>query len=142
MKKRIFLDTNVVLDLLGEREPFYDSAAKIATLADKGIIHLIVSALSYSTVYYLLSRFEDKEQVKEKIRKFKVITETSDLTDKIVDKGLSSKFSDFEDSLQYYCAIQEDCNILITRNGKDFKESHIPVLSPDEYLNSLKSSQF
>lgn len=142
MKKRIFLDTNVVLDLLGEREPFYDSAAKIATLADKGIIHLIVSALSYSTVYYLLSRFEDKEQVKEKIRKFKVITETSDLTDKIVDKGLSSKFSDFEDSLQYYCAIQEDCNILITRNGKDFKESHIPVLSPNEYLNSLKSSQF
>ena len=142
MKKRIFLDTNVVLDLLGEREPFYDSAAKIATLADKGIIHLIVSALSYSTVYYLLSRFEDKEQVKEKIRKFKVITETSDLTDKIVDKGLSSKFSDFEDSFQYYCAIQKDCNILITRNGKDFKESHIPVLSPNEYLNSLKSSQF
>ena len=139
MKDRLFFDTNVVLDLLGEREPFYDSAAKITTLADRGEIELIVSALTYSTVYYLLSRFEDKEPVKEKIRKFKVIAETSDLTDKIVEKGLSSKFSDFEDALQYYCAIKMDCKILITRNVKDFKESEIPVLTPDEYLNSLLS---
>ena len=139
MKDRLFLDTNVVLDLLGEREQFYNSAAKIATLADKGEIELIISALSYSTVYYLLSRFEDKEVVKEKIRKFKVIAVTSDLTDKIVDKGLSSKFSDFEDALQYYCAIKMDCKILITRNARDFKESEIPVLTPDEYLNSLKT---
>ncbi|MFC0875808.1 type II toxin-antitoxin system VapC family toxin [Saccharicrinis sp. FJH2] len=139
MKDRLFFDTNVVLDLLGEREPFYDSAAKITTLADRGEIELIVSALTYSTVYYLLSRFEDKELVKEKIRKFKVIAETSDLTDKIVEKGLSSKFSDFEDALQYYCAIKMDCKILITRNIKDFKESEIPVLTPDEYLNSLRT---
>jgi len=137
MKDKVFLDTNVVIDLLGEREPFYESAAKIATIADNGKIQLIVSALTYPTVYYLLSRFEDKEVVKEKIRKFKVIAETSDLTDKIIDKGLSSKFSDLEDSLQYYCAIKMDCNILITRNGKDFKESDIPVLTPDEYLKSL-----
>ncbi|GAB1454354.1 PIN domain nuclease [Draconibacterium sp.] len=139
MRKRIFLDTNVVIDLLGEREPFYNSAAKIATLADKGKIQLIVSALTYSTVYYLLSKFEDKEVVKEKIRKFKVIAETSDLTDMIIEKGLASKFSDFEDALQYNCAIQMDCHILISRNGKDFKESVIPVLTPDEYLNSLKN---
>lgn len=139
MRKKIFLDTNVVIDLLGEREPFYNSAAKIATLADKGKIQLIVSALTYSTVYYLLTKFEDKEVVKEKIRKFKVIAETSDLTDKVIEKGLASKFSDFEDALQYNCAIQMDCLILITRNGKDFKESVIPVLTPDEYLNSLKN---
>lgn len=138
MKEKLFLDTNVVVDLLGEREPFYNSIAKIATLADKGKIHLIVSALTYSTVYYILSRFEDKDVVKEKIRKFKVIAETSDLTNKIIDKGLSSKFKDFEDSLQYYCAVKLECTMLITRNGKDFKESEIPVFSPDEYLSRLK----
>jgi len=138
MKEKLFLDTNVVIDLLGEREPFYESAAKIATLADKGKAQIYVSALTYSTAYYLLSRFENSEVVKEKIRKFKVIAETSDLTDKIVDKGLASKFPDFEDSLQYYCALKVDCSIIITRNGKDFKESDIPVLTPDEYLNSLR----
>lgn len=96
-------------------------------MADKGKIQISVSALTYSTVYYLLSRFEDKETVKEKIRKFKVIAETSDLTDKIIEKGLSSKFTDFEDSLQYYCALKMDCNILITRNGKDYNESEFQL---------------
>jgi hypothetical protein len=72
------------------------------------------------------------------MRKFKVIAETSDLTDKIIDKGLASKFRDFEDSLQYYCAIGAESSILITRNEKDFKESELPVFTPDEYLNSLK----
>jgi predicted nucleic acid-binding protein len=139
MKDKLFLDTNVMLDLLGERAPFYDSIAKIATIADKGKVKLIVSALSYSTVFYMLSKFENNEKVKDKLRKFKVISDTSDLTDKIIDKGLSSKFSDFEDALQYHCALKMDCNILITRNGKDFKESDIPVMTPDEYLISLQN---
>jgi predicted nucleic acid-binding protein len=134
MKTKLFLDANVVLDLLGERDPFYKAIARIATLADKGEINLVVSALTYSILFYLLSKFEDREVVKEKIRKFKVIAETSDLTDKIIEKGLSSGFSDFEDALQYHCALMMNCNIVITRNGKDFKGSEIPVLSPDEFL--------
>ena len=137
MKDRLFLDTNLMLDLLGEREPFYDTAAKIATLADKGKIKLIVSALSYSTIFYILSKYENPKIVKEKLRKFKIISDTSDLTGKIIEKGLSSNFSDFEDALQYHCAIKADCNILITRNGKDFKESEIPVMTAEEYVKSL-----
>lgn len=134
---KLFLDTNIVIDLLGERASFYDAAAKIATLADKGKIKIYVSALSYSTVFYVLSKFETSDIVKEKLRKFKVIAGTCDLTDKIINKGLSSRFADFEDSLQYHSAIKMDCNIIITRNEKDFKESAIPIMSPDEYLNSL-----
>lgn len=140
MKDKLFLDTNVVIDLLGERELFYDSIARIVSLADKGKINLIVSSLTYSTVYYVLSRFEDCEIVKDKIRKFKTIAKTADLTDKILESGLSSKFKDFEDALQYYCALKSGSTILITRNGKDFKESNIPVLNPDEYLSSLLSN--
>lgn len=126
-----------MLDLLGERESYYDSIARIATLADKGEVKLTVSTLSYSTVFYLLSKFEDSKIVKEKLRKFKIISETSDLTDKIIEKGLSSNFSDFEDALQYHCALKADCNILITRNVKDFKESEMPVMTAAEYLKSL-----
>jgi predicted nucleic acid-binding protein len=136
---RLFLDTNVVIDLLGEREAFYDAIAKIVSLADKGKIQLTVSALTYSTAFYILSRFESKEIVKEKIRKFKTIAKTADLTDKIIDKGLSSKFTDFEDALQYFCALKTDCTIIVTRNEKDFKVSEIPVFSPNEYLSKLKN---
>lgn len=137
MKTRLFLDTNIVLDFLGERVPFYDSIAKIATLADKGQIKLVVSALSYSTVNYFLCKYENKEIAKEKLRKFKVISEISNLDEKIIEKGLNSDFSDFEDSLQYFSAVSSDCNILITRNGKDFKGSSMPVMTAEEYLKSI-----
>jgi predicted nucleic acid-binding protein len=137
MKSRLFLDTNVMLDLLGERIPFYDSVAKIATLADKGQISLVVSAMSYATVSCFLTKFENKEKSKDKLRKFKVISEVSDLNEQIVEKGLNSDFADFEDSLQYFSALSSDCSILITRNGKDFKNSSIPIMTPDEYLKSL-----
>ena len=137
MKDRLFLDTNVVLDLLGERLPFYDAIAKIATIADEGKITLVISALSYSTIFYVLSKFENSKIVREKLRKFKVIADTSDLTDKIIEQGLSSKFNDFEDALEYYGALKAACSILITRNEKDFKRADIPVMNPDEYLKSL-----
>ena len=72
MITKLFIDTNIMMDLLGERIPHYDAAAKIATLADKGKVKIIVSAFSYPTVYYLLSKFESHDKVKEKLRKFKM----------------------------------------------------------------------
>jgi predicted nucleic acid-binding protein len=137
MKHKLFLDTNIILDLLGEREPYYDPIAKIATLADKGIVTLVVSTLSYSTVFYVLSKFENPETVKEKLRKFKIISRSSDLTDRIIEKGLLSDFNDFEDALQYHCALESDCNLLVTRNEKDYKHSAIPVMTAEEYLKSV-----
>ena len=135
---KAFIDTNVMLDFLGERESFYLSAAKIATLADKGKIEIIVSALSYATVSYFLTKYEGLEKTKDKLRKFKVISNICELDEKIIDKGLNSDFSDYEDSLQYFSALRAECDVLITRNTKDFKSAQIPVLTPDEFLNSLK----
>lgn len=138
MKTRLFLDTNIMLDLLGNRIPFYDSIAKIATLADKGQITLVVSALSYATVSYLLSKYENAEKAKDKLRKFKIISEICNQDELIIEKGLNSKFNDFEDSLQYFSALKSDCNILLTRNGKDFKLSDMPIMNAEEYLSSIK----
>jgi hypothetical protein len=126
-----------MLDLLGERMPFYNSIAKIATLADKGQIIMTVSALSYGTVNYLLTKYENSETAKEKLRKFKIISEICALDELIIEKGLNSNFSDFEDSLQYFSALKAECNILITRNERHFKESQIPVMTADEYLQSI-----
>lgn len=139
MIKKLFLDTNVVLDLLGEREPYYIAAARIATLADKGRIALVVSSLTYATVYYILSKYESSEIVKDKVRKFNAIAMTADLTGTIIDKGLSSGFTDFEDALQYHCSLQSECDVIITRNVKDFNKADLIVLTPNEYLNSLET---
>ena len=135
----VFLDTNVMLDFLGEREPFYLTSAKIATLADKRKIEIVVSALSYATVSYFLTKYEGIEKTKDKLRKFKIISKICELDEKIIEKGLNSDFSDYEDSLQYFSALRMECDILITRNGKDFKGVRIPVMTPNEFLNSLKT---
>ena len=137
MKPRLFIDTNIMLDLLGERFPYYDSIAKIATLADRAEVTIVASALSYSTVAYLLSKYESMEKIKDKLRKFKIISEISDLDEKTIEKGLNSNFSDFEDGLQYFCSLKSGCTIILTRNQKDFKASNIPVMSADEYLKSI-----
>lgn len=136
-KNRLFLDTNVMLDFLAERYPFYESVVKIISLADLGKVTLVASALSYAKTEYFLSRAIGAESSKDSLRKFRAISEISGVDEYIIDKGLNSEFADFEDSLQYFCAIQARCSIIITRNGKDFKKSILPVLTPDEYLQSL-----
>jgi len=137
--KKVFIDTNIILDLLGERKPFYDSAAKIATLADQKKIILVVSPISFATISYVLAKFENNLTVINKLRKFKIICEICIIDESIIEKGLNFTFKDFEDALQYFSAIDANCEIIITRNGKDFKKSLIPVMSPDEFLNSIQN---
>jgi predicted nucleic acid-binding protein len=138
MSERVFLDTNVVIDLLGEREPFYGAAARLATLAERGKIHASVSALTWATVYYVLSKFESRDAVRHKISLFKSLVTTVDLTNRDIHLGLSTTFNDFEDALQYFAAIRAGCKVFITRNVKDFKSAEIPVFSPDEYLGTIR----
>lgn len=137
MRKRIFLDTNIVLDLLGEREPFYEPIAKIATLADQGKLTMVVSPISFATVNYSLSKYESPETAREKLRKFKILCEVCSLNEQTIEKGLNSSIRDFEDALQYFSATESDCELIITRNGKDFKKSLLPVMTANEFLKSL-----
>jgi predicted nucleic acid-binding protein len=134
---RIFLDTNVILDLLGERVPFFDSIAKVATLADQKKLTLIVSPLSFTTIDYVLNKYETSESVLNKLRKFKIICEVCEVNEETIDKALNSNFKDFEDAVQYFTALQSNCSIIITRNGKDFKNSTIPIMTAEEYLSSI-----
>ncbi len=136
--KRIFIDTNIMLDLLGERHPYYEPIAKIATLSDKGELKMIVSPISFATVNYLLSKYEKPKSAIDKLRKFKVISEISIVDEHIVEKALNSSFSDFEDALQYFSAASSNCDIIITRNAKDFRQSLLPIMSANEFLESLK----
>ena len=134
MVERIFLDTNIVLDLLGKRAPFFDSIAKIATLAEQENFTLVVSALSYSTANYVFEKYENHDVVMSNLRKFKIISTIGSLNELVVEKALNSDFKDIEDALQYFCALQAKCDVLLTRDTKGFKNSAIPVMTADEFL--------
>jgi predicted nucleic acid-binding protein len=134
---KLFLDTNIVLDLLGERIPHYQAIAKIMTLVEQGQIQSVISALSFPTVYYILSKQIKSEQVKERLRNLKILCAVAPINEFIIEKSLNSKLKDFEDAIQYFCALHLDCDIILTRNAKDYKSSEIPVMTAEEYLVSI-----
>ncbi len=137
MSKKLFLDTNILLDFLGERDPFYIPSAQLATLADHKKVKLIASPISFATVNYFLTKSEGNANAKEKLRKFKILCEVAVMNESILEKALNSDFEDFEDALQYFCALDAKCDIIITRNPKDFKHSLLPIMSAEEYLKSV-----
>ena len=132
--KRVFLDTNVVIDLLAKRDPFYQAAVSIFTLAYNKKITLFVSPMTYATAAYLL-RKQGKEQMKLLLRNFRQLSKVSVANEKVVDDALASDFSDYEDALQYYSALTKNVEFIVTRNTKDFMHATIPVLTPDEFLS-------
>lgn len=134
---KLFLDTNVMLDLLGERVPYYDPIAKIATLAEKSELSMMVSALSYTTVFYILKRYQQADLVLEKLRRFKIISQVCHVDETIIEKALNSNWPDFEDAFQYYCALKANCAVILSRNEKDFKQSQILVTTAAGYLKSI-----
>ncbi len=136
--KSLFLDTNIVIDLLAHRMPFYTEAANLFSLADKKKIKLSISALCLADVNYILSRQNPEAEVRKILRKFKVLVNVLPLDDKISDLALNSEFRDFEDAIQYFTAISYDQDLIITRNQSDFKESKIPVMTAGEFIKSIK----
>lgn len=136
--KKLYLDTNIILDFLGERHPYYNPTAHILTLADQKKIQLFTSAASISTVYYLLLKYDTRSSALDKIRKFKVLCGISPMNEEEVHKAINSDFSDFEDAFQYFSAIKSNCDFLITRNEKDFKSALIPILDAEGFSTYYK----
>lgn len=138
--KNLFLDTNIILDLLAYRTPFYTEAAKLFSLADKNKIRLSISSLCIADAHYILSKQNSEMETRNILRKFKVLVNVLPLDDKITDLALNSEFRDFEDAIQYYTAIENDQDAIITRNQRDFKESRIPVMNAGEFIKSSISN--
>ncbi len=138
MMQKLFLDTNIILDFLGERENFYEPAAKLMTIADKKQIEIFTTTTSITNVFYILSKFEGQKTAWEKVRKFKLICGISVTDDEVVEKALNSDFKDLEDALQYFSAVATNCDLLITRNEKDFKNALIPVMNAESFLQALR----
>lgn len=135
--EKVFIDSDVILDLLSARQPHYDYAAELFSLADEDSIKLFVSSLSFSNVNYILSKQYNADQAKKKLLKFKTLVTVLAVNDKNIELALASNFKDFEDAIQYYTAIENDLSILLTRNLKDFKKAEIIMLTPEQYLKAL-----
>jgi len=133
--KKLLIDTNIIIDLLSKRENFYQEAQELFTYADEKEISLYISSLSFVNTHYVLSKYLNENELRKILAKFKVLVKLLPLEDKIIELALASDFKDFEDAVQYYTALNNKLDIIITRNKKDFKTSELSVLTAREFLN-------
>jgi len=137
MNRRIFIDSDIILDLLCKRDPFYSFAAEVFTLGDTKKIELVTTSLVFANVFYILRKLLGIEKAKELLRKLRIIISVVSVDEKVVDLALNSKFTDFEDGLQYFTARENNIKIILTRNVKDYKEKELLIQTPEEYLKSV-----
>jgi len=132
--ERLLVDTNIVVDLLTRREEHYKEAQDLFTLSDEEKVKLVVSSLTFANTHYLLTRHLNKDEARKTLSKFKVLVEVAQLDDKIIELALASDFTDFEDAIQYYTAVVNGIDTIITRNLIDFKTSKLPVFTAKENI--------
>ena len=134
---RLFLDTNIVMDLLDKRLPFCMDAARLFAMAYHKRIQLIVAPITYTTASYLLSKQNNSKDVRAILANLRQLVRVAATNERVIDDALASRFDDFEDAVQYYTAIKAKADIIITRNEKDFAASKIPIMNAAEYLATI-----
>jgi predicted nucleic acid-binding protein len=130
---RILLDTNVVLDVALDRQPFYQAAARILDASDFDRIHLFITASSATDLYYVLRKEKGREVGLRFIKRILECVDACNVDERILMAALASGFLDFEDAVQNASAIDNQIEIIVTRNKADYATSPLTILTPDEF---------
>lgn len=136
---RLFLDTNVTLDVLARRQPWLHDSATVLSLLESDEFHGIVAAHSITTLYYLCVKELGRDQATEALVALLKLVSVAPLDQETILKAIALGWRDFEDAIQILSAIDANADYLVTRNASDFKASPIPVVSPSELLAILRS---
>ncbi len=137
MANKIFIDSDVVIDFFTDREPFANPASEIFELNEQGLIKLYLSAISINNIYYIIRKFLGHKSALKTIEELTEMTEIIGATKKEILQALKNDFKDFEDSIQYSCALNiKGLEAILTRNTKDFAKSKIAVFTPENYLKT------
>ena len=131
---KIFLDTNILLDILLDRKPFSEPSSKVWRLAECGRIEAVISAISFNNIFYIVRKYSGKEAAQRTVEVMNVNFSVFPLTRDIIGRAIAAKLPDFEDSIQFFSAVSCAADHIITRNAKDFPQDSIPVLSPAAFL--------
>jgi predicted nucleic acid-binding protein len=131
--KKVFLDTNIIVDLIADRKPFSKYSIEIFKRAEDKKIKLYTSSHSIATTHYLLKKYLEEKLLREVLQNLLDYISVISVDIDVIKKGLRSKTRDFEDSIQILCAAKiEKIDCIVTRNIKDFRDSEILALTPDE----------
>ena len=126
---KVFIDSNIVIDFLTDREPFAIDAAKIFELSNQGKLKIYISSLSINNIHYIISRLESKKKAISLINQLLPLIEILPVVRSTIEKTIIANFKDFEDGLQNFCAEEGKLNTIVTRDIKGFSKSKLAILT-------------
>ena len=141
MIDKVFIDSDIILDVATARKPFVDSSRRVLSIVENGKALGMISSNSVTNIYYILRKLSSSEKAKDFIRSVVSFLSVIAVIHNNIIQALDSGFGDFEDAVQYYCALTYQCSYIVTRNIDDYKESDIPVLEPKEFIALFGSSE-
>ena len=137
-KQKVFIDSDIILDLLLEREGFYEYAALIFENSEKGNIYVFTSSISIANISYIIRKeIKNRKKVKEYIKNLIEFIHILPVEESTIQEALETDFLDFEDSIQYITAVQNQMDYILTRNKKDYKTSSIKVYDSKEFYEKI-----
>ena len=139
--ENVFIDTDVIVDFLTDRKPFSIDSAKIFSLIDQKKVKGCVSSLSFSNLYYVLRKFGTHKKVVNNLQELAELVDILRVDSGTIKSALAADFKDFEDSIQYFTAQDyKKIDCIITRNIKDYKDSSLPVMTPETFLVTFENT--
>ena len=137
---KVLFDTNVILDQMLAREPHVDAAERLLSLVDAGTIEGVICATTATTIHYLAAKAVGAKAAAEYLRTLLAIFDVAGVNRDVLRGALDTGFSDYEDSVLHQAAVEAGATAIVTRNGKDFTRSTLPVFDPPELLAALQAS--
>jgi len=136
-KIKVLFDLNIILDVLQEREPFYEMSAQLLAYAETGKIQGFIASHSLTTLFYLIQKGKSAAHAKVTITNLLQILKVAPVDQSTIEQALSLPYKDFEDAVQMMAAVQCKADYLVTRNVKDFQPTPLPVIQPSELLSLI-----
>ncbi len=132
---KVFIDADIILDLLLDREPYSRSSLKLFTAIEEREVIAFTTPVILANIYYISAKMVNRKSALEYIRKLLTLLKVTAVDEKTMLLAANADFKDFEDSIQYYAAQNDAVDYLITRNKIDYKITDLTVCTPDEYLS-------
>lgn len=137
--KKVLIDSDVILDYMLKRKPFDAEALEIFRLLARGVFVGYITSITPINVFYVGRKIKGAEDTRRAIKRLLDILEVLTAGKGLLQGSLSSKITDYEDAVQHACAEAESLDAIVTRNLADYKNASLPVYSPAEFLNLLKT---
>ena len=132
---KLLIDTNVVLDVLLRREPFFRTAAEVLNLTQRDEVREYVTASAITDIYYIANKqMKDRDAVRDLLKRLLMVVSVAAVSEREIQNALNLAWGDFEDSVQYSVALLNEMDGIVTRNPSDYQEANMRIWLPEQTL--------